>query len=119
MSDDRQYPDLSEEAENRAVEAMKRFHADLKKVADRAMDEIYLDIASHVKSDSWTNFRNSIWEFVLGYKTLGKHEARRLRDRIFEENREQILKEIGEDLHAQIVCLKERLDEAYDRRRSF
>lgn len=119
MNDDRKYPDLSDTAKEKAVQVMDQFRKDLKKIADEAMDEIYVDVASHVMGDSWTNFRNSIWDYVLGYKALDKHEAKKLRDKIFAENREQILQEIGGDLAAEVASLKRHIEEYQDRRRSF
>lgn len=96
-----------------------------KKQAADALDEIYTSYLPYVENDTCCNvefrtqdvlerfFSDNLWE---GDKIdLTRYSMRAARDKIFEENKAEIMAAIGKDLAEEVASLKEQLNAAYRR----
>lgn len=119
------YPHLSEAGAKEAERVIQYAKKRLKEVCDEALGEIYCDIPSYVGGDSWTNFRNAVMDGYQNYgnrKIQGDYDFRRIREKIFAEFRDEIVKDLDQDnverikeLEKRCGELQERLNEAYRR----
>ena len=104
------YPTLGEAAENEAQSIIDKFKADMKKAADEALGDLYCDVAVHIESDSWSNFRNEIMEGFRNYdnrKIQAKYDFKAIRQEIYKEYREDIIKDLDQDILEENNSLKE------------
>lgn len=115
--------DLEKEAE----QLIESFREKIKKAADEVLSKAYVDYVPHIESDAWLNFRNEVrHEFVKEYATAEVlHELHRpwawaysARRRIYEDNKEEIVKLLNADLLEDIEELKlenrQLIDKLYD-----
>ena len=119
MSEDRfpLYPDLSEEGEIEAQKLIDAFKENLREAAreviDETITELYCDILPHIQSDSWGNFRRDLMEGLLNYnnrKIQGDYDFKDIRQQIYKEYREDIIKDLDQDNLEEIKKLKEQID---------
>lgn len=95
---------------------------------NEALERIYTEYLPHVESDTQSNvyFQTCEWlERFFADKldnddiklSLAKHgwNAQYARQKIYEANKAEIIKAIGEDFEAEIQSLKEQLNAAYRR----
>lgn len=122
-----QYPELTEEAELLAQKFIdsKKDHIKklIKEVSEEVLGDIYTDVASWIKCDSWSNFRQQIIDFVCDYGRLREHcdwDAQKIRKRIFQEYKEELIEDLNQDnlkkikeLEEQIHLLKKDLSRSY------
>jgi hypothetical protein len=113
------YPSLTEDGEKQAQAIMDSFKlrvADLMKTsAEEVMIDLYCDVAMHIESDSWTNYRNELMDGFKGYKAeTHKHDFKELRQAIYSNHKEQIVKDLDQDLMEENARLKIELQKAYD-----
>jgi hypothetical protein len=111
------YPPLSEMGQLEAQELIENFKSKLRKVATEVISELYVDIASHIETDAWGNYRNQLWRELSDWKNLHKHHNyKKVRDAIFQEHREELVKDLNQDLLSEIESLKKELEYARDSR---
>jgi len=114
------FPELSEAAREEAVQLIESFKEKLKKVAEEIIGDLYCDILPYIESDSWTNFRNDLLDGFLNYnnrKIQGEYDFAKIRRAIFEEYRNEIIKDLNQDLlkeneelKKEVKRLREELD---------
>jgi hypothetical protein len=110
------YPELSENGEIEAQLLIDRFKEKIRKIlhdeVDEILGEIYCDVAFYIKSDSWSNFRNELMDGLSDYsnrRIQGEYDFKQIRQKIYEENREDIVKDLDQDNLEEIEKLKERI----------
>lgn len=109
MENDKLYPSLSEEGEKEAETILQEFKEKLTDAAKDALSEFYISLSGYIESDSWHNFRNELLDGLKGYKNAKIQERYnfvKIRKQIFEENREEIIKDLNQDLLDEIKSLK-------------
>jgi hypothetical protein len=119
------YPRLSEEGRKEAERVIEWAKKKLKDVCDEALGQIYVDIPSYIESDSWTNFRNDMMDGFKDYKTRmkqGEYDFKLIRQKIYGEFRDEIIKDLDRDnlarikeLESEVGRLRDQLDSAYRR----
>ena len=106
------YPELSEEGEKEAQTLIDKFKEELKKVADEAIGDLYCDIACHISSDSWSNYRNEMMAGFRNYdnrKVQGEYDFKEIRQAILKEHRDDIIEDLNQDMLKEIERLKEQI----------
>jgi hypothetical protein len=96
-----------------------------KQLLDRAKEligtitnEFYYEIANEVESDHWFNYRQKIIDGISNYNNKGhsKHDFDTIRKSIYRNHKEDIVKDLNQDLLEEIEDLKKRLENAYSSR---
>lgn len=106
------FPVLSEEAKKEAVLLIEEFQNALSMKANEVISKLYTDIIPYIESDSWTNFRN---ELLAGFcnwnnkKIQAAYDFNKIRKQIFIQFRDEIMKEMPEELVAENKELKGRI----------
>lgn len=107
------YPNLPKAGVDEAARLIESFKAEMVKAATEVLSNVYCDVAVHIESDSWTNFRNEIVKGLTrnyAYSSeLLKYDFRELRKTILIEHREAIIKDLNKDLLAEVEDLKAQL----------
>lgn len=112
MSEYPLYPTLSEEAQKEAVELIECFKEKLKKAAEGVISDLYVNVMPYIESDSWGNFRNQLLDGLSNYrnrKVQAEYDFNKIRKAIFEQFRDEIMKEMPEELKAENEQLKQEL----------
>jgi len=109
------FPELPEGGDEEVVALVERFKDVLKKAADDVIGDLYVDIAPHIQSDAWTNFRNDLMDGLRNYrnrKMQASHDFKQIRAAIYKEFREEIIADLNQDLMEEVESLKEDLARA-------
>ena len=112
------FPKLTEEGEKQAQLIMDSFKPRIKALVDEMMSDLYCDVAYHIESDSWTNYRNELMDGLKGYgdnASSHEHDFKELRKVIYEKNKEEINKDLNQDLLEENAKLTAQVDELYKR----
>jgi hypothetical protein len=107
------YPKLTEMGQLEAQELVENFKSKLRKAAHEIISDLYTEIPDYIESDSWTNFRNTILADLCDYSNQREKHGRdfkRIRQSIYEENKEQINKDLNQDLLGEIESLRKQLE---------
>ena len=107
------YPKLSEEGKKEAQLIIDDFKENLKKVAKEAISAFYCDVAMYIESDSWTNFRNELLDGFRDYnnrKIQGEYDFKKIRQAIYREYRDEIIKDLNRDLVEENEELKKTIE---------
>jgi len=115
------YPELTEAGKQEAVELIESFKENLKEAAEEVIGSLYCDVLHYIESDSWTNFRTDLMSGLTNYanrRVQGEYDFKKIRQQIFEDFREEIVKDLDQDnlekieeLKAEIAELKLRIEE--------
>jgi hypothetical protein len=110
------YPELSEQGAKQAVELIEKFKAQLAKHAEEAIDALYMDIMPFIEADSWTNYRSQIVSGLSNYnnKDTYPYDFQRIRAAIFKQHKDEILKDLNQDLVKENEMLKKQLKETVE-----
>lgn len=122
MSADDFYPELSEAGQEEAQRLIDKFKSMFRKAVDEVLGEIYCDVACHISSDSWTNYRNKLMDGFRNYSNrLVTHEYdfKNIRQEIFKEYREDLIKDLNQDLVVEVERLKTLLEYEQGIRREY
>lgn len=106
------YPTLPEAAKEDAQKIIDQFKAQMVKVAEDAIGNLYTDVSMYVESDHWQNYRNQILDGMCNYgnrKIQGEHDFARIRKAILKEHREEIITDLNQDMVKEIAALKEHI----------
>jgi hypothetical protein len=110
------YPKLPEDAEIAAQKLIDNSRDYLKKVIENAtteiFDKIYVDFVPWIASDSWGNFRMQIVDAICNYNQLrefSRWDAKKVRNRIFSEYKEEIVEDLNQDNLEKIKELEEEI----------
>lgn len=107
------------EKHNKEMEKkISNFAEDIRKAAVNALGDFECDFMPHLEFDYMSNVKmqseRCIDNMLLGRETglykLSSHQAKELRKKIYEENKEEIIKAVGKDFEDEIYLLKMRLD---------
>jgi len=116
------FPELTEQGKQEAQDLMIKFEQKLKEKTVEVMKDItndfYCDILNEVESDHWTNYRTKLLEGLCNYNNrtkYGKHDFDRIRKAIYENHKDEIIKDLNQDLLVEIEDLKRQLKRAYER----
>ena len=106
------YPELSEDGEIEAQKLVDKFKAEMAKVAENVIGEFYCDVACHIESDSWTNYKNELMDGLRNYDNRlvqGEYDFKEIRQSILKNHREEIINDLNQDMVKEIVSLKETI----------
>lgn len=106
------YPSLPDAAKEDAQKIIDQFKAQMVKVAEDAIGNLYTDVSMYVESDHWQNYRNQILDGMCNYgnrKVQGEHDFARIRQAILKEHREEIIADLNQDMVKEIATLKEHI----------
>ena len=111
------YPTLPEPGAQEAQELIERFKQQLKTAAEFAFTDFYTNILPYIESDSWLNFRNQMLEGFLNYnnrKIQGEYDFKQLRQQIYREFRDEIIKDLDQDNLEEIERLKREVEHLWE-----
>lgn len=111
------YPELPEKAKKQAQELINKLKVDVKSQIEGLFDDLYCDITPHIEGDHWTNYQTSIVNGISDYSNYyGKeYNFKELRSLILKEHREEIIKDLNQDLLREIEGLKSEIQSIYER----
>ena len=111
------FPELTEHGQIESQKLINRFKEELVKASEgiigNATGVFYSDIVQYIESDSWTNFRNQMMEGFKNYdnrKIQGEFDFKEIRKQIFEQFKEEIIKDLDQDNLKEIKLLKEHIN---------
>ncbi len=113
------FPELTDEGKIQAKNLIDKFEHQLKLNAIKLMGEItdtfYSDVLHHIESDHWQNYRNTIMEGMCNYsnKEHSPHDFDRIRKAIYMYHKEEIIKDLNQDLVKEIERLKKLLSDFF------
>ena len=108
---------LSEVAKAEAQAFIEHFKKKLIGICEDVIGELYVNIMPYIESDSWCNFRNQVVSELQGYgkgKLVSEYDFELIRKAILNQHREEIIKDLNQDMVEEIKILKkeiERLEE--------
>ena len=107
------YPTLTEQGKEEAQIIMDKFKPKLLELMKEVMSELYTDVSFYIEGDHWTNYRNALMDGFKGYK-YGKpdhaYDFKELRQAIYEHHKEEIIKDLNQDLVEEIEDLKKHIE---------
>lgn len=107
------YPTLAPEAAQQAQLLMDSFKDKMRKLCEEVLGDIYCDVAAYIETDQWTNFRN---ELLAGFSNYGNRKIQaaydfaKIRRAIFEEFKDEIVKDLNQDLVEEVKELKKSIE---------
>lgn len=114
------YPKLTEAGQQEAVALIESFKRALKKAAKEVISNLYCDAIFYIESDSWTNFRNELMDGLRNYgnrRIQGEYNFKQIRRQIFEDFKDEIIKDLDQDNLERIKKLEDEIKEYEKRRR--
>ena len=117
------YPELSKKGEEEAQQLIDKFREQMKKAAGDILDDLYIYIVPHIKSDSWLNFRNDLMAGMQNYQNRlieEEYNFKIIRETIFQEFKDEIIKDLNQDLikeNEELKSYNKNLQESLQRRR--
>ena len=107
------YPPLSEPGAEEAQVLMDTFKAAMVKAAENVLHKMYSDVATHIESDSWTNFRNDVMDGFRDYKNKihAEYDFKEIRQQILKHHREEIIADLNQDLVEEVEDLKDQINQ--------
>lgn len=114
MSDYPLYPVLTEQGKEEAQRIMDSFKPKIESLMKDILGELYTDVSYYVDSDHWTNYRNALMDGFKGY-TGGKadhsYEYKELRQAIYANHKDEIVKDLNQDLVDENKSLKDQIEQ--------
>lgn len=113
------FPELTDEGRRQAQDLMTKFEIALKEKSLEIMEGIttdfYCNILNEVEGDQWTNYRTKILNHLCDYRNRSesRYDFDRIRKSIYENHKDEIIKDLNQDLVEKVEELTLRLDEAY------
>jgi len=107
------YPALTEQGKEEAQRIMDSFKPRLVELMDEVLGKLYTEVSFYVESDHWDNYRNSLMNGFRGYgngSTNHAHDFKELRQEIYRHNKEDIIKDLNQDLNDENNKLMEQVD---------
>ena len=101
---------------------MIKFEKTLKESATKIISDFstdfYCEVLHEIESDHWTNYRTKIVSAICDYsnKKSMSYDFDRIRKAIYKHHKEEIVKDLNEDLLKEISDLKEQLKRSYESR---
>lgn len=112
------YPELSEAGKEEAQRIMTDFKKEITSVIDGVLGDIYCDVATHIESDSWTNYRNYLMSGFRNYgnKKTAEYDFKDIRKQIYKEFRAEIIEDLNQDILKENEDLKSTLEYIHNSR---
>ena len=116
------YPELTDEGKQQAQDLMIKFEKTLKESATKIISDFstdfYCEVLHEIESDHWTNYRTKIVSAICDYsnKKSMSYDFDRIRKAIYKHHKEEIVKDLNQDLLKEISDLKEQLKRSYESR---
>jgi len=113
------YPELTEEGKLEAQRIMDSFKPRIKSLIEELMRDLYTDVVYYVESDSWTNYRNDLINGFRDYaqnSEKNKCEFKELRKAIYNNNKEEIDRDLNADLVKEVEDLKKTIERLQEQR---
>jgi hypothetical protein len=110
---DNLHPELTNSGKHQAQMLIDTFKEEMKKAADGIIGDLYCDVAYHIESDSWTNYKNHLLNGLCDYHNRRDHEDydfKRIRKAILEAHREEIIADLNQDSLKEIEELKAQIE---------
>lgn len=100
-----------QEFEKQVQERMDNALEVIKKSLNSTLDDLYCDYIPHAYGDALTNFRNAMMEEIVseGSSRYG-YDKKELRQRIWKENKSELVKLLNADLLEENARLNNELD---------
>ena len=108
------YPELTEQGKEEAQKIMDSFKPRLAKLLDEVMSDLYTDVSYYIESDHWTNYRNVLMDGFKGYKhgkANHEYDYKELRQAIYKNHKEEIVKDLNQDLIEENERLKSQIEQ--------
>lgn len=115
------FPALTEQGAEDAQKIMDSFKPKLTALMNEVMSELYTDVSYYVESDHWTNYRNALMDGFKGYmhgKTDHAYDYKELRQAIYANHKEDIVKDLNKDLVEENERLKKQINGLLDQIRN-
>lgn len=115
------YPELTEQGKEEAQKIMDSFKPKLAKLLDEVMGDLYTDVSYYVDSDHWVNYRNALMDGFNGYthgKPDHKYCYKELRQAIYKNHKEEIVKDLNQDLVEENERLRATINQLQDQARN-
>lgn len=112
------YPRLTEGGEIEAQKIMDSFKPRILSMVDELLGDLYVGVSMHVESDHWTNYRNQLIDGLRGYGSNSANHStdfKELRRIIYEQNKDQIIKDLNQDLVEENERLHREIADLYTR----
>ena len=103
------YPRLMDGGADEAQKLFDGFREQMTKISKEVLSNLYTDVAAYIESDSWTNFRNNLLDGICDYrnsKIQAIYDFKKIREKIYREYRDDIIKDISDDIVAENEKLK-------------
>lgn len=107
------FPLLDEAGQKEAQDLVDVFKDKMKKVAEEVLGDLYCDVLVNIESDSWTNYRNKLMAGFRNYgnrHVQGKYDFAEIRREIFSQFKEDIIKDLNQDLLEKVAELEKSLE---------
>lgn len=107
------YPELTEQGQKEAQRIMDSFKHKLAKLMEEVMADLYTDVSYYIESDHWTNYRNALMDGFKGYtggKPNHEYDYKELRQAIYRNHKDEIVKDLNQDLVEENEKLMERVE---------
>lgn len=115
------FPHLTEEGEREAQKIMDSFKPRVLSLVTELMGQLYCDVSYHIESDHWTNYRNELLDGFRGY-TQGRevhgYDFKELRQAIYTNHKEEIVKDLNQDLAKENEDLKKQIEQLVESQRN-
>lgn len=104
-------PLLCEQGEKDAQAFLDSFKERMRKIVDEVMRDAYVECMPWIEADSWGNMRNHMLSWLQGYRELPNWDRKRVREAIYKEYREDIIRDLNQDHIERIKELEKWLEE--------
>ena len=116
------HPALTEQGKEEAQLIMDSFKPRLVKMMEEVLGDLYTDVSYYIESDHWTNYRNALMDGFNNYgsgKPNHEYSYKELRQAIYAHHKEEIVKDLNQDLVEENNRLKKQLDDFYEQRHRY
>jgi hypothetical protein len=106
-------PELDEQGKLEAQKLIDRFKEKMLETAEDVLGNLYCDVAVHIETDSWTNYRNKMMDGLMDYGNqalLKRKLYKKLREKLLHDYAPQIIDDINKDLLDEIAELKRQIE---------
>lgn len=106
------FPELTEQGKEEAQALINKFEIKIKEIAVDVIKDITTDFYCHVlneiESDHWQNYRTKLINGLCDYSNKDKatYDFSRIRKAIYDNHKDEIVKDLNQDLLKQIEDLK-------------
>jgi len=108
------FPTLTEAGEIDAQVLINSFKKELIECANDAIGSLYVNISRYIESDAWTNMKDELMDGLTNYSNRegehGDYDFKKIRQSMLKEYRDDIIKDLNQDMVEEIKELKEQIE---------